>query len=138
MVRAANNKNREMENKLKTKKKLEKKFNKAVADVDELVEKLAYSKYRSKVLEENLVRAREKERELRLAEAKVRTMQNDLDAANRQLQKLGKALVNEQDKWENRPRRATSVHVDGSAVGHMQARKTDVHGRQTRDPVKVV
>merc|ERR1712060_370626 len=90
------------------------------------------------VLQENLVQAREKERELRLTEAKVRSMQNDLDAANRQLQKLGKALVSEHDKWENRPRRATSVHVDGSAVGHMMARKTDVHGRQVRDPIKVV
>jgi len=137
-ITAASNKKRQMEHQLKTKKKLEKKFNKAVADVDELLEKLAYSKYRSKVLEENLVKVREKERELRLTEAKARSMQNDLDAANRQLQKLGKALVNEHNKWENRPRRATSVHVDGSAVGHMQARKTDVHGRQIRDPVKVV
>jgi len=108
-INAANNKKRAMESKLKTKKKLEKKFNKAVADVDELLEKLAYSKHRSKVLEETLVRAREKERELRVTEAKVRSMQNDLDAANRQLQKLGKALVNEQDKWENRPRRSTQI-----------------------------
>jgi len=137
-INAANNKKRQMENKLKTKKKLEKKFNKAVADVDELLEKLAYSKYRSKVLEEDLVRVREKERELRLTEAKVRTMQNDLDAANRQLQKLGKALVHEHDRWENRPRRATSVHVDGSAVGHLNAQNYDVHGRKIRDPVKVV
>jgi len=137
-ITAASRKRRNMENQLKTKKKLEKKFNKAVADVDELLEKLAYSKHRSKVLEDNLVRVREKERELRLTEAKVRSMQNDLDAANRQLQKLGKALVNEHRKWENRPRRATSLHIDGSSVGHMNARNTDVRGRQMRDPVKVV
>jgi len=137
-ISSANSKSRQMENQLKSKRKLAKKFNQAVADMDQLLEKLAYAKYRSKVLEESLVRAREKERELRTARAQVKGMQNDLDEANRQLQKLGHALVNAHDQWEKRPRDVARVRVDGASVGHMKAMKTDVHGRKTRDSVKVV
>jgi len=137
-IASANSKKRQMENQLKSKRKLIKQFNKAVGEMDQLLEKLAYAKYRSKILEENLVRAREKERELRTARAQVKGMQNDLDGANRELQKLGHALVNAHEQWEKRPRDVSRVRVDGASIGHMKAEKTDVHGRKTRDSVKVV
>jgi len=137
-IARANSKNREMEIQLKSKRKLEKKFNNAVQEMDTLLEKLAYAKYRSKVLEETLVHAREKQRELRTAQSQLRGMQNDLEEANRQLRQLGVALVNLHDQWEKRSRDVSAVRVDGNAVGQLKAERTDVHGRPTRDAVKVV
>merc|ERR1719186_1730386 len=99
---------------------------------------MAYAKYRSKVLEETLVRAREKEREYRTAQAQLRSMQNELEDANRQLRRLGAALVNAHDQWEKRARDVSRVKVDGSSAGQLKAEKTDVHGLPTRDTVKVV
>lgn len=137
-IARANSKNRQMEIHLKNKRKLEKKFNNAVQEMDHLLEKLAYAKYRSKVLEDALIQARDKQRELSAARAKLRSMQNNLEEANRQLRQLGVTLVNMHDQWEKRARDVSAVRVDGNAVGRLKAERKDVHGRPTRDAVKVV
>jgi len=134
----ANRKNRAMELKLVSKDKLVRKFNAAVKDMDEVLKKLAYAKYRSKMLEDTLKRARDKERELRSAKMKVQNMQNELEDANRKLERLGNTLVTAHDRWNKRDRDVTHVKVDGTSVGKIKGQKTDIHGRPTRDAVKVI
>jgi len=134
----ANRKNRTMEVQLRSKDKLNKKFNKAVRDMDNVLEKLAYEKYRSRILEDNLRRARDKEGELRSAKMKLRDMKGDLDGANRKLKRLGDTLITAHDRWNKRDREVTQIKVDGSSVGKVAAMKTDAFGRPTIDAVKVI
>jgi len=137
-IAKAHEKNRRKEIELKNGRKLAQNFTNAVREMDQLLEKLAYQKYRSKVLEDALIRARDKQRELRTARAQLKGMQNELEGANRQLRKLGVTLVNLHDQWEKRPRDVTRIKTDGASLLQLKGEKTDVHGRPTRDTVKVL
>jgi len=131
-------KNLALERQLNTKPHLEQEFTKAVKEMDLVLQKLAFTKHRSKLMEENLKNARQKNNELRAARRQVTSMKRELDAANYQLEKLGRMMGDAQNKWNNRPRSFTNVRADGSSYGQMTAKKTDIHGRPTRDGIKVV
>merc|ERR1719189_2152875 len=81
-------KNLALERQLNTKPHLEQEFTKAVKEMDLVLQKLAFTKHRSKLMEDNLKDARQKNNELRSAQRQVTRMKRELDAANHQLEKL--------------------------------------------------
>jgi predicted nucleic acid-binding Zn-ribbon protein len=131
-------KNLALQRQLNTKPHVERDFTKAVKDMDVALQKLAFTKHRTKTMEKTLETAKEKRGELRAAKSQIKSMQRDLDEANEKLGKLRRTLDHAQKKWDKRERDVTRVQADGTSYGQMTAKKTDIYGRATRDGIKVV
>jgi len=125
-----------LQRKLRDRQKLEKKLEKASADLEKVISDVDLATKRSRQLEEELDKSRKKERELKTVNMKLREMQNDLSNANSKLKSLEKSLDSANKKWMRKPRDHIEVDVQRGS-SHQEVTHNDIKGRHIDADVRV-